>query len=109
MEKDQAVVAVREFFKEHDIVSYVFIDEAWVVQVTDRADLKVAPRNHPDRREVVFLVAEDEHGELHGERDIVREQGRPPTLGPLKVIKSPHSEHSEGRMTGMLPQKGRAQ
>jgi hypothetical protein len=104
-DKNLAVMLVRAFFELKDVVRFVFMDEAWVVErdnitpeemaFMDEAGLST----HRDRREVVAFLAEDELHSLSAEREIIRGKGRP-KLAPLRFLSV--FGRSEGRMTNML-------
>jgi hypothetical protein len=105
--KDQAIKIVKAIFAEKKIVSYVFVDEAWMVaasaknaDVTREVMAAKSVSEHPDRREVVLMIAEGPDGTWQGVRDIVRKDGMKPTLGPLE---SYPVECGEGRYYGLLP------
>jgi hypothetical protein len=118
-DKDTAVALMRALFELRDVVRYVFIDEAWTVEVKRRPGEDVEALNersrqlggtladHPDRVEVLLLSGEDETAGLCTARRVIH---RPPHgkayLGPLE-IDTPN--RSEGRMVGLLPQRGTRQ
>lgn len=112
--KDLQAQFVRMIFQEKDVVSYVFIDEAWVVNasaaqadnVTNLA-ATVGLEFHPDRREVVVFHAEDATNSLSYHRDIIRPPGARAYLGPL--ICHDDINRSEGRFVGLLPRRGTLQ
>jgi hypothetical protein len=107
MEKDLATEAIRAIIKEKNIVRYIFIDEAWVVQSTvkDEALKKIMDEGsslaeHPGRREFVIFCAEERNGGfILGRREILREQDKPPTLGQIEF--ADEGEFS-GRFVGMF-------
>jgi hypothetical protein len=106
--KDIMVALMRQQMMKLDVVSYIFMDEAWVVDASpDEAEeaLRIGATNHPKRREVVVLIAEDDKGEICGSRAILRD-GRKPRLGPL--VLNEYSQ-SSGRMVGLLPARGAIQ
>ena len=113
-DKDVQAQLVRMIFQEKDVVSYVFIDEAWVVNasaaeadsVTNLA-ATVGLEFHPDRREVVVFHAEDAVNSLSYHRDIIRPPGARAYLGPL--ILHDDISQSEGRFVGLLPRRGTLQ
>jgi len=106
-EKEMALEAIRDMFQEMRVQSYVNIVEAWTVQLQDRVASNEAgppwprPSEHPDRREVVRVTAEDRNGKsISGQFYILR-----PELGEAKL--SPfHEDPPEmilaGRMSGLL-------
>ena len=101
-EKDIAMDMLRRFFREAKVKRYVFIVEAWIAHVQTQREVTEGPRpsEHPDRREVLMINAEDRSGEsIIGQYFILRPEHGPPTLSPLKV--QPY-EHTAGRMVGLL-------
>ena len=124
--KDLSVALVRAVFEASNIVRCVFIDEAWVLAkraeklTAEQAEafkqqcLKHGVADHPDRQEVVIFSGEDELGFVMGTRPIIR-KGNKATLGPLTYNMSGQSKSDlsegqwEGRLIGMLPQRGRVQ
>jgi hypothetical protein len=115
-DKDVAVVLIRVFFELHHIVRYVYIDEAWTVALgnpdTSKLELddvmKHGVRNHPDRQEVVLFSAEDDTGMLTASRTIIRPKHGRPKLGPLQFMPT-EANQLEGRMVGLLTQRGTVQ
>jgi hypothetical protein len=107
-DKDMSVALVVAWMQLNDVDTYVFFDEAWIVD--DRRgqvglDIKKVQRegirNHPDRREIVMFSAENRRGEmLTAKRFILRPETSRPTLAPLEF--DPKFDHSEGRMVGLL-------
>jgi hypothetical protein len=120
-DKDTAVAIIRAFMEIKDVVRYVFLDEAWTLykliqpaefERIDREGL----RNHPERVEIVMFQCEDaDWGQITAHRLIHRPAGRKPYLGPLVTLDElahlpPGSViQSEGRMVGLLPQRGTRQ
>jgi hypothetical protein len=113
-DKDDSIVLMRALFALKNVVRYVFIDEAWIV---DKAHVRAAEvanleawvakhgvSNHPDRREVVMFLAEDLAGCLHAHRFILRPEHGKPKLSPLKFITS--EAKARGRMIGLLRPSG---
>jgi hypothetical protein len=112
--KDLQAQFVRFIFQERDVVAYIFVDEAWVVEasmkdadsVTNMAAL-VGLEHHPNRREVVVIHAEDATNCLSYHRDIIRPNRGSAYLGPL--ILHDDISRSEGRFVGLLPRRGTLQ
>lgn len=113
-DKDLQAKFVRFIFQEKDVVAYIFVDEAWVVEATVKdADsvtamaARVGLEFHPDRREVVVIHAEDATSNLSCHRDIIRPAGARAYLGPL--VMHDDISRSEGRFVGLLPRRGTLQ
>src|SRR4029077_2517080 len=87
------------------VMRFVFIVEAWVVRMPEQVATNEAgppwprPSEHPDRREVVKIKAEDHDGSaLSGMYYILRPEHGPATLSPF------HEDHFTsvaGRLTGV--------
>jgi len=112
--KELSIMAIRVLFEELDVVRYVYLDEAWVMsnETASEDEMNAAMRDgvktHPKRFEVVFMSGEDETcGQLCWYRKIIRDAGKRPSLGPL--VQMPTKAESEGRMIGLLPQRGTRQ
>jgi mRNA degradation ribonuclease J1/J2 len=118
--KNAAFAFMRDIFAKLGVTRFVFIDEAWLVSLTaSREDIKSyadaakrfknmpTPREHPDRKEVVMFYAEDENeGFFSARRPIERDANGKSKLGPLDTEQP---TVSGGRMTGLLPTKGKMQ
>lgn len=117
LEKDEMAMITRLIFEVHHVKYCLFVDEAWTAHTegeAENAKLKAWLESHdgslaeyPDKMEVVCFNAEDAAGNMMvGERQIIREDGKPAHLGPLIV----HDDiiASEGRFVGMLPGEGSA-
>jgi hypothetical protein len=75
------VAFMRDYFKEHDVVRYAFVAEAW-----RRAEsASVRSNTDPNRTELVILVTEDCHGAIRASRQIVRAENGMPYLGNLEL------------------------
>ena len=107
-DKDVSVALTKVAFALNNVQSYVFIDEAWVLEVTktgppidvDKAR-REGVRHHPDRREILMFSAENTKGEAQtAKRYILRSEVGKPRLSPLTF--DPKFERSEGRMVGLL-------
>jgi hypothetical protein len=119
-EKDRIAAEMRNYFAENDVVRYACAKEAWTLAdperkqmpTTEQAALEYAAMgytlaNHPERREVVTIDAEDGTKFLTALRDIIRPAHGKPYLGKLGPI-----ERFDGivtsRWTGLLPSKEHA-
>jgi hypothetical protein len=111
-DKDTSIATVRAWFVLNDVVRYVFIDEAWILETADESTIKAlqtAKRSvsqHPQRKEILLLSGEDEkEGHLQIRRYIIRGKGKP-QLGPVEISQLPYMA---GRLAGLLPQRGTMQ
>jgi hypothetical protein len=73
------VPVMKALFEHHGVDRYVFIGEAWTGPSGSR------PSEHPDRREVVMIVAEDGTGMKAASRAILRPASRKPKLAPIEM------------------------
>jgi hypothetical protein len=118
-DKDYTVALLRAAFELHDVVRYVFIDEAWPLDLKrlpeeDLQALMTRGRSFgglldrtPERVEVLLLMGEDEtSGVCTARRVIVRPPHGKAYLGLLEIVTP---KVSEGRMIGLLPQRGARQ
>lgn len=115
-DKDTAVVMVRVLFELRDVVRYVFIDEAWIVDAfgkNNTPERSEAVRQavitgaaaSPYREEVVMIAADDAaEGGLMARRKIIRPAVGRPALGPLQY--DPRGGLLAGRFVGLIPRKG---
>jgi hypothetical protein len=106
--KDENVALVRAEFKQLDVIRYVYLDEAWMLEAPDfsREVIERGIRHHPDRVEVVMFSAEDrDRGQLAARRRIIRPPNKKPYLGPLEL--DPHSGFWAGRIVHLLTPPGR--
>lgn len=108
-DKDTGVAIVKAAFVLENVQSYVYIDEAWMVDVraseaNPRINLTEITRRslkeHPDRREIVTYFAENKRGQsVQGRQYILRPEHGRPTLSPLTMESVPDMK---GRMTNLL-------
>jgi hypothetical protein len=110
-DKATSVGMARAAFELFDVVRYVFMDEAWILNAIGReigaAEMERINREglsqHPDRVEVIMFSAEDEaEGMLTAHRLILRPERGKPKLKPLEIFDLT-GVTSEGRMVGLLP------
>jgi len=108
-EKDIAAIVMRAYFELADVVRYVFVNEAWQLYATKLSEdemREIAKRglaDYPGRIEVLMYVGEDDSGTITAHRTITRPSHGKAELGPLEIDRP---RVSEGRMVGMLPQRG---
>jgi hypothetical protein len=106
--KDAAIVIMRQVLADDEAVAVLFIDEAWTFTTSDKSEAQAwlasgrDASQHPNRREIVHFLAEDDSGQLIGLRNIYRTPGRPPRLGPLSIEAS---FAPAGRMASLLPRR----
>jgi hypothetical protein len=111
--KDQSVAITRVLLKSMDAQRVAFIDEAWFLDSREgdtEIDIAKIDREgvarQPGRREAIMISAEDQdEGLLMYQREIIRHGDRV-VLGAATIERF---DHSEGRMIGLLPPRGRAQ
>ena len=112
VDKDAVAEGVRKLFAREQVVSYVFITEAWMVIAPPDADMVQeynkfmeshdSLEEYPGRVEAVAFMAEDKDGVIQAHRRIMRGK-HTPYLGPLEWIDVGGISH--GRFVGMLPEK----
>ena len=108
--KDMAVALTKAAFALENVDRYVFLTEAWILDNRKGGppiDVDKAKReglaNHPDRREVIMLAAENRRGEIQtATRFILRPEHGKAKLAPLRIDDMTNMTSSEGRMVGLL-------
>jgi hypothetical protein len=104
--KEAIFEQVRHFFRERNVTRYVYLNEAWTVEGEKGSAAPVGSlANHPERREVVGITAEDQNETLMVTREIVRPADGTPFLRPLGEITRPDTV--EGRQFGLLPRSAK--
>jgi hypothetical protein len=88
---------MREFFREHDVVRYAHAAEAWSV---DDETYQGPIAEHPNRKEVVILTADDGNEHLSAFCDIIRPPHGKPYLGKLSEIA--RTKRPQGRLTNLI-------
>jgi hypothetical protein len=114
--KNAGTSAIRHILKQEDADWCLLIVEAWSVEIkppkgadldATRDKIPADLEDYQGRVEVVWFQFEDQElGQILAKRPIVRE-GDKPRLGPIEWAGKMKS--SEGRMVGLLPQRGRPQ
>jgi len=104
-EKNAVEHHLRKMFQATGVKRLAFISEAWVATIHEPTAGALAnsprPSEHPDRREVLMVRAEDRDGTaMSGFYFILRPEHGKPTLSPLKI--EDYGTHTAGRMIGML-------
>ena len=111
--KDYATMVVRAMFALTGVTRYVFVCESWILLSDDAPiDMEAVQRDgiskNPARREVINMTAESEcAGLVVAWRHIIRPAKGKARLGPL-IVEQRSGMTVEGRMSSMLPGKGRA-
>jgi len=105
-EKRMAFEAVRALAVKERAQSYVSIVEAWALEAPDPewkipASVKLGGSiaSHPERREVIHIMAEDKTKGRGAMFYILRPEHGPPSLSPIKKF---GDAEMWGRMTGLL-------
>jgi hypothetical protein len=105
-DKDKVAADVRAFLKKEGAVRYVSMLESWLGEFRKgEVPLEILAggqlEHHPDRREIISIIAEDNEGKIiSGRFYILRPEHDKPKLSPIKV----ESENTEsmGRFAGMF-------
>jgi hypothetical protein len=104
--KHAIVDRLRQLFRARGVTRYAFMCEAWAVMASNLEDYdQYAGRlkEHPDRREILTVHAEDrDGGTIAGWFYILRPEHAPATLSPLNMSEA--TQH-EGALHGMLREK----
>ena len=101
-DKHATIFALRQLFRQMKAKRYVMITEAWVATASTEREIRQGPppSEHPDRREVLMINAEDRDGSsLIGLYYILRPEHGPAKLSPLTMRPF---EETKGRMVNML-------
>lgn len=101
-DKDRLEEMLRKVFIDSKTVRYVSLLEAWALVTKDKEDLAKIDTpisDHPDRTEVVFVMAEDKHHMKSGHYTIMRPANGKPYLSEFK---EENAEHAEGRFCNLL-------
>jgi len=109
-DKDAGMALAGAAFELHDVVRYVFFDEGWTLRTkVSNAEMerikREGLRNHPDRCEVLMFTGEDEADAIvaFARRCVLRGK-----LAELEWLE-PDQGTWRGRISGLLPRRGRAQ
>lgn len=104
--KDAMIAAIRQAIRDHKAVRCGFMSEAWALIVKKgHPDFdnptRIAPSEHPDRREIVKLMVEDKDGGmLFAKLFILRPEHGKPSLSPISIEEG--AERAGGRFTGLF-------
>jgi len=103
-EKEATAQAIRQIFDRAQVKRFAFISEAWVASMRPGTSLEEANHTrasqHPDRREVLMINAEDRWGNaISGCFYILRPEHGPAKLSPLQMS---DYDTTKGRFAGML-------
>ena len=110
-DKDTSVAMVRAYMELNDVVRYIVMDECWTLDTSARlvssTELKRIKREgvseHPDRREAIMIMGEDQTGLYTARRYILRPEFGKPKLAPFQFDDYAEGGRWEGRMVGLLP------
>jgi hypothetical protein len=71
-----------------------FESTAWIVHgdVADGIDRDIRPSEHPDRKEIVHVIALDRAEHIYAAAEIERDGRNPPSFGAFDVIRADHIE-----------------
>jgi hypothetical protein len=112
-EKRSILETMRKLFEDRDVVRYVYVVEAWSINMTDESstqhwvDEYGNLENFPGRQEEVHFVADDEtESQIIASRPILR-KGNDAYLGPLLFANPQQAGGDDRMMRGLLPRKGR--
>ena len=102
-EKAQAAEAIKMLFERNNIIRYVSMVESWMV-ITDQAvdALTIRPSQHPDRKEVIIIAAEEVGREgMVGYLEIIRKDDGKVELSEFKD--QPRGSSACGDFAEILP------
>lgn len=105
-QRDAFADALKLTFKRHTVARYVSMVEAWVLIMPEEnkagMDFSQSLKDHPDRREAIFIQAEDIDGsQRSGQYYILRPEHGKPTLSTFKSFDD-QTKPSEGRFARLL-------
>ena len=106
-DRNKLATILKAAFHAHGVVRYVFMTEAWALDCEgkSREDLPSSIKagasieSHPDRREVISLVAEEKGRHLMGTMYILRPEHGPAKLSKFELF---DGDKIEGRFSGLL-------
>jgi hypothetical protein len=100
-DRQTATNLVRELFVEHDVVAYVYFDEAYIAEGKTKEEA-FAGLDRQQHEAVVISAESEREGQRFALRKIVRPTGRKAYLEPL-VIEDFHG--ASGNIVGMLARR----
>ena len=106
-EKREVIVGIKKLFKDRGVVRYVYLSEAWVVDVPLSVSQEWlggdAIAKHPERREGINVVAEDKEGHtISGMMYINRPENGDPVLEDLERFDGDIVNKTDGLLAGIL-------
>lgn len=106
-EKDKIMLGLRRIFAEKRVVQFAFMTEAWILVARDGKMPDAVRRggsleNHPDRREILMVRAENKERSLMRTFYILRPEHGKPTLKEAREFSQNEEGSEEGRMIGLL-------
>ncbi len=105
--RDAFASALKGTFAHHRVVRYVAMLESWVLEMPEdtnlaKRDFSQSLEHHPDRREVIFIQAEDKDGtQKAGQYCILRPEHGKPSLSEFKDFRQSATQN-EGRFARLL-------
>ena len=106
--KDRYSLAVKYLSLKHSADSVMFISEVWYVHNPTRSNAfigNVQPKDHPEKREAIFASLETEDAKYMIRGDIIREEGKAPTVNRFDHVmtsKSGTGAKVTGRLTNFV-------
>jgi hypothetical protein len=101
--KNAIVGALKTMFQEKGVVRYAMMAEAWSVALPDKKmpeswERGASLASHPERREIISVVASDKDRTIQGFYYILRPEHGEAKLSPLELM----GECVTGRFIGLL-------
>jgi hypothetical protein len=100
-EKRETTQFLRQRFKDEGVFRYAMISESWMVSATNNKnpyDEVESLEDHPNRKEIVMIFAEEAQEKMMGHFEIIRE-GDNAHLADFQLMS--RLEHIKGDMTGL--------
>lgn len=107
MEKRLYKMAVKESCKQFGAVRYALLTEGWSVErkVNDPEELR-APKECPDRKEILLVLAEDDETSMMLSYEIIRHENSAPYLNLENLQEEINTvENAGGNLQGIIPAK----
>ena len=98
-DKDSIAMEMRTLLKKKRVVRYVSTLESWMLESNESYDPTRPVSAHPNRIEVIYILAEDKTNQLQGYYPILRPPIGQPGLAPFKRS---DGGYSHGRFSNMF-------